>query len=128
MTSFTGLLADARPSFSSRPFVYRQGEPEPWKDRACERDDLRDDAFLNSQHIESQRSPRGIAWTQHVVDRRRGDIVETARVERGEPCLGAWHAGGTTAALRGARFPSVLLQPLGHLSVFRINDLRTVWI
>ena len=25
---------------------------------------------------------------------------------------------------RQNRFPSVLLQPLGHLSVFRINDLR----
>ena len=25
---------------------------------------------------------------------------------------------------RRIRFPSVLLQPLGHLSVFRINDLR----
>ena len=26
------------------------------------------------------------------------------------------------------RFPSVLLQPLGHLSVFRINNLRAVGI
>ena len=25
------------------------------------------------------------------------------------------------------RFPSVLLQPLGHLSVFRINNLRAIW-
>ena len=25
------------------------------------------------------------------------------------------------------RFPSVLLQPLGHLSVFRINDLRAAY-
>ena len=54
--------------------VYRQGEPEPWKDSACERHDLRDDAFLDSQHIESQRSPRGIAWTQHVVGHRRLQI------------------------------------------------------
>src|SRR4029450_7549441 len=74
MTSFTRLLADARPSFSSRLFVYRQGEPEPWKDSACERDDLRDDAFFNSQHIERQRSPRGIAWTQYVVGHRRLQI------------------------------------------------------
>ena len=27
-----------------------------------------------------------------------------------------------------SRFPSVLLQPLGHLSVFKINDLRAVGI
>ena len=26
------------------------------------------------------------------------------------------------------RFPSVLLQPLGHLSVFRINHLRAAWL
>src|SRR4029450_11742327 len=32
------------------------------------------DAFLNSQHIESQRLPRGIAWTQHVVGHRRLQI------------------------------------------------------
>ena len=34
---------------------------------------------------------------------------------------------GVSASLgqrRANRFPSVLLQPLGHLSVFRINDLR----
>ena len=83
MTSFTGLLADARPSFSSRPFVYRQGEPEPWKDRACERNDLRDEAFLNSQHIESQRSPRGTAWTQHVVGHRRLQIGTCENAAKG---------------------------------------------
>ena len=38
---------------------------------------------------------------------------------------------GTSVSLserRHVRFPSVLLQPLGHLSVFRINELRTSWI
>ena len=36
---------------------------------------------------------------------------------------------GTSVSLserRHVRFPSVLLQPLGHLSVFRINNLRAV--
>ena len=28
----------------------------------------------------------------------------------------------------GNLFPSVLLQPLGHLSDFEINELRSVWI
>jgi hypothetical protein len=77
-----------------------------------------DRSFYAAELIRDARTGSGAAQRELAKLEESGLVV----ARRIGPCVSV-----LLSVRRPVRFPSVLLQPLGHLSVFRFNNLRAVW-